>query len=384
VASGGDVAARLTRPLGSLGWVASVGGVIGTTMAVQALAPERGEPAALEDAAKVERDGVVVYVGRVGDGAVDGEALAARVASDVARLVALVGADAPPPVLVLPRPDVGPGGTLTVRLGERVGVALAPSYQDAADGGATLLRWEIARAVLDEALGEREVAEAARWWQDGAAGWASVGPGEAAQVRLRAAALAGEVTAAELAAWDTTSERLGRCGASALAFSATEALVALVGEDGLAWALPRVVPAGKGGASSPDAVLRDLGVSLDDVATVLRATLAAVAEAEAARLEARPRWAVTWSAAPLAGRQRALALDIGPDAPPRGWWAVVQRIMPYQGELSTPIDRVDGLGSTLSVPGVFVAGGEVAVLAEADDPVLGCPARLGPGRVVLP
>jgi hypothetical protein len=387
VASGGDVAARLTRPLGSLGWAASVGGVIGVTMAIEQLAPERGEPAALEHAAKVEVDGVVVYVGRGGDDAAyDADALAARVASDVARLVVLVDAQTPPPVLVVPRRDVDPGATLTVKLGERVGVALAPSYRDAADGGETLLRWEIARAVLDQALEQREVSEAARWWLDGAAGWASVGPGEAAQVRLRAAALAGPVTAAELAAWDTTSERLGRCGASALAFVATEALVALVGEDGLAWAAPRVVPAGgrTWRLASPDAVLRDLGVSLDDVATVLRATLAAVAEAEAGRLGARAPWAVTWSAAPLAGRQRGLALAIGPSAPLRGWWAVVQLITPYQGELSKPIDRVDGLGLTLSVPGVFVAGDEVALLAEADDPVLGCPARLGPGRVVLP
>lgn len=388
VASGGDVAARLTRPLGSLGWAASVGGVIGVTMAIEQLAPERGEPAALEHAAKVEVDGVVVYVGHGSGGASDAEALAARVASDVARLVALVGADAPPPVLVVPRRDVDPGATLTVQLGERVGVALAPSVEDAANGGSALLRWEIARTVLGQALGERQVSEAARWWQDGAAGWATVGPGEAAQVRLRAAALAGEVTAADLAAWDTTSERLGRCGASALAYSATEALVALVGEDGLAWALPRVVPAHgaawTAGRTAPDVVLRDLRVSLDDVATVLQATLAAVREAEAERLDARPRWAVAWSAAPLAGRQRALTLQIGPDVPPDGWWALVQPLNPFQGRVSMAARRVDALGSMLSVPRVFVAGQEVALLAEVNDPMLGCPARLGPGRVVLP
>jgi hypothetical protein len=390
VASGGDVAARLVRPLRPREWVAAIVGVwVASYVMQQAEAP--GEPMDVRGAETVEVDGVKVSVTKFDPAdPFDAIALGEAVAAAVGRANAVMGGPPPPPLWLIARPEFDVGAFAPVELGGLTGVALAVSVADAADGGSMALRGGLTRQVLRGRsfnLGSREDA---RWLRDGVAMWAAAEDRDRPTLRLQAAALASWAGADDLSAWERTSERLGRCGADALAFAATEALVALIGEAGLAAAAPRLYPPTDRAWETAwrrepmQAVLADLGVSIDDVATVLRATLAAVAEAEAAPLAARPGWSATWAAERLGGGQRAVTLTVGPEAPLDGWWVQRLKLGLLYGTVEPDLRRVDAIEASLRLPGVFVAGDVMVLHAEAMDPVLGCAVRLGPGRVVIP
>lgn len=309
--------------------------------------------------------------------------LAATLADDVDGLADVFGYDDETRVFVQPQRGLDRHTVERALMINAAGVVL----KSAPDAPRDLIRTLVAHSVIGDATLDRGMREDRHVFFDGfSALWALRDDPAASDLwTLRAAAVDGPLTAADLKAWAHTSERFGECVALAIAYNVVAALDEELGQDRNLELMRTLFSRPYDDVRvlferSPGRVLRDFGTDWERVAASAEARRAAAQRRFATELAARPRVTADVSARrdPAYGTLIETTLT-GVDR----YFVYYAPLGPWTADVGG-LPRLDVRGTHGTLPISPPRGSRFVVAIEYDDPVLDCPVRALAKRLELP
>ncbi len=334
------------------------------------LKEERELPAfELEEATRsTSTRGVVGVMTTVDVGEEAARALGEAVAGDVDSLATTLQLEKVPPVFILPQHGLMPTVIQRADLADSDGIVL----RGAPDVEVAVLRARVMHELLKDLTESRALKEDRHALLDGFSVWWTARQDPVLRARWWRWAAASRVPLSEASVlrWFETSEQLGECIATALAFALVDTLAQTVGEErtvAMARALfsrPRSGLAAVLFEARPVALLREAGTDWGSL----------TAKAEARRREVEP--GQTLATAKLALRAGEGGSQVVAQVTGASRWRVLYGNLGPWARGQDNLRRLDARGEQATLPLTLSRGERLLAVVEHDDPALGCPVRL--------